>query len=902
MAYSPIAFIAPNYSDYGTYWLKAYSPGSTTTKALAISPAASPTVAKLQINVDGFFKSAGGALVTPYVDGAYDAYLFPTEADADANNTSSAIRIADDITPTDISFQAQLDTEEAARIAGDSNLAVQIVSSAAATANTYAASSGAALIGTAAGSTVQSELDGLTAGQTGGIIVFATYALLDAYTPTTTQQELGSFKVTNDSTSSLNGYYSWVSGTTYTKDAELANGAIVSGNPDAVNGGTVFNTTNFKADLIVGKNIIDEDSSISGFYVGGGSGNLIANAGFHYTDYVPLLPNTIYTLSTQTGSTAQFALYDAGKVFTEGFFASGNDYEFTTGASSVFARFSLDNNATLNMAELGSLKTEFEAYAKGVDTNQIKNKAITQVKFADDVTFVNPVAGKNKIDVPNATAGFFVSYTNGNIIANAGFSATDYMELEPNTVYVKSSSGVNAQLALYDENKTYTEGFSATANSYVFTTGATSVWGRFSIDTGSDTSRDQLERGTIVTPHESYRLVVPSVSVERGGFGFSYLSSAVRAALKSYTVVTVDINGGSDFTSVRSALDSIKNNSINNQYEVQIAEGTYNIMPYYSDSEINAASFQGLPVLDYVHIMGVGDRDKIILHGELDGTFSTVTKDRVSTVAKFGNGDIDNITVTSTNLRYSVHDDYSGGNITRNVRTSKFIQYDGDANYLSAYGHGCKTGDHFLWEDCEFFSYKPTGRGLSVHNNVTFDLPCELKVVNCKHGCADGGIAMGVQGLASGQNDRLILIGNRFNGKLNFTGSAPWIVTGHSNDKTPILRNGIPYELVGETIALRNDSGVDLVATDIVKRTPAGVDKISATDTASEFFGVVFEDIVAGAVGVIKVGGFVQSVDLTLGSATVGAKIGVVSGALAEVANTEDYVGTWLTGAYLMLK
>jgi hypothetical protein len=99
MAFSPIAFIAPNYSDYGTYWLKAYLPGSTTPKALATDSAGTTTFAKVQLNVNGFFKSAGGALITPYVEGAYDAYLFETEAEADANNTASAIRLADNITP-----------------------------------------------------------------------------------------------------------------------------------------------------------------------------------------------------------------------------------------------------------------------------------------------------------------------------------------------------------------------------------------------------------------------------------------------------------------------------------------------------------------------------------------------------------------------------------------------------------------------------------------------------------------------------------------------------------------------------------------------------------------------------------------------------------------------------------
>jgi lysophospholipase L1-like esterase len=98
MAYFPIAFIAPNYRDYNDYWLKAYDPGTTTPKAMALDSAAGTTVAKLQLNADGFLKSAGGALVIPYLSGAYDLYLFPTGAEADSNTTTNAIKVADNIT------------------------------------------------------------------------------------------------------------------------------------------------------------------------------------------------------------------------------------------------------------------------------------------------------------------------------------------------------------------------------------------------------------------------------------------------------------------------------------------------------------------------------------------------------------------------------------------------------------------------------------------------------------------------------------------------------------------------------------------------------------------------------------------------------------------------------------
>ena len=104
MALSIIAFIAPNYRDFSTYWLKAYEPGTVTPKTLALDSGSATVVAKLQLNADGFLVSSGGALVIPYVDDSYDLWLFPTEDDADANNTSAARRVADDVNATNLSL------------------------------------------------------------------------------------------------------------------------------------------------------------------------------------------------------------------------------------------------------------------------------------------------------------------------------------------------------------------------------------------------------------------------------------------------------------------------------------------------------------------------------------------------------------------------------------------------------------------------------------------------------------------------------------------------------------------------------------------------------------------------------------------------------------------------------
>jgi len=101
-SFSPIAETIPNYRDFKNQFLKAFIPGSTTTpKVMATDKTGATTVAKFELDKDGFPKTSGGALVIPYISGPYDLWLFPTAAEADANDTVNAKRFAINIEATD---------------------------------------------------------------------------------------------------------------------------------------------------------------------------------------------------------------------------------------------------------------------------------------------------------------------------------------------------------------------------------------------------------------------------------------------------------------------------------------------------------------------------------------------------------------------------------------------------------------------------------------------------------------------------------------------------------------------------------------------------------------------------------------------------------------------------------
>lgn len=99
MAFAPIAFVIPEYDRnlYKNWWLKAYEPGTTTPKAMATDQSGSSTASRYELNSEGFPVTAGSAFVVPHVDGDYDLWLFPTAAEADANDTTNALQFADNL-------------------------------------------------------------------------------------------------------------------------------------------------------------------------------------------------------------------------------------------------------------------------------------------------------------------------------------------------------------------------------------------------------------------------------------------------------------------------------------------------------------------------------------------------------------------------------------------------------------------------------------------------------------------------------------------------------------------------------------------------------------------------------------------------------------------------------------
>ena len=108
MAYAPISGIIPQYDEQDGWYLKFYKPSTTTPISMSIDSSGATLLAKCELDNDGFPTTDGTQLFIPFLDQNYDAYLFPTAAEADANDTVNAKRVAQNINPFGEGFEQEV--------------------------------------------------------------------------------------------------------------------------------------------------------------------------------------------------------------------------------------------------------------------------------------------------------------------------------------------------------------------------------------------------------------------------------------------------------------------------------------------------------------------------------------------------------------------------------------------------------------------------------------------------------------------------------------------------------------------------------------------------------------------------------------------------------------------------
>lgn len=369
--------------------------------------------------------------------------------------------------------------------------------------------------------------------------------------------------------------------------------------------------------------------------------------------------------------------------------------------------------------------------------------------------------------------------------------------------------------------------------------------------------------------------------------------------------ITVTTDGTGDYTSLRSAIDSITDSSSKKVYNVMIYEGTYDIMSYYSTAEKADSGFIGLVIPDYVNLIGVGKKENTILKGELADAENFATIQRISTLNLSKNNNLENLTVTAKNHRYAIHDESSNlyKEWVRKVKNCYFEHYGNVAGAwtsVQAWGEGCSDGSYSEFIDCEFRDNSIDVPPYSTHNNVGFAKATIHIFTNCKFINNADGYAIRFGSMNSGQIEKVIMNNCTLNGTLLLSeevagSNIDFYVSGSGNTKAPFVINstagtGYYTHFSDETMVVKNTSGASIFGCKPVKHDGFGkVKAIGTTDSAAMCCGITFGTISNGTFGVIKTSGYFKTswIGLTM---AIGDKLGIVNGALAVV-TSGDYIG-----------
>lgn len=225
----------------------------------------------------------------------------------------------------------------------------------------------------------------------------------------------------------------------------------------------------------------------------------------------------------------------------------------------------------------------------------------------------------------------------------------------------------------------------------------------------------------------------------------------------------ITVGSGKDYETLNAAIESIKNSSEFNRYVIKLYPGTYNTVV---TADIDN-SYVGLVIPDYVSIIGIGNRDSIIINGVCPEGYESYANN-ISTINFMANGRIENVTIKAKNLRYCNHDD----NILfvpckhEYVRCA-FIMLSVDSGVSTAgscVGIGAQKDKEIVFDNCTFVNENTTSsRACIIAHDYNGEVGLRMTMNDCKMTGGQYNIRIGNNVLNNPLPCYIVLNGNTFN-------------------------------------------------------------------------------------------------------------------------------------------
>ena len=378
---------------------------------------------------------------------------------------------------------------------------------------------------------------------------------------------------------------------------------------------------------------------------------------------------------------------------------------------------------------LATIPPEYNDLVAKVNTNADNVSELKEeLEECIDVT-----ASRNILAFENYTRGKYYSASSGSDRYNDSFTAIDdYVKIEPNTDYVFSifSDGnyetmPNALVIQYDAGRKYISG----ADVKTFKTAINARYIRLSMANVYFDKQVMLEKGTEPSKIYESPLIEKKYKIKNECIDDTQICDKVISILKikenEITVGASDCN----FETLQEAISSIKDNTELNRYIICLKEGTYNLADGLDITDLSAI---GVTVPNWATIVGIGNRENVILECRLDSK-----NQNISALNFKETSGIENLSIIGENTRYAIHDDFARESKGYDRRIKHCIIRGENTYYSTVYGAGTGDGANWKFEDVVFDGTKTgtnykKGNTFTVHNILKSQKNREITFTNCR--------------------------------------------------------------------------------------------------------------------------------------------------------------------------
>ena len=344
-----------------------------------------------------------------------------------------------------------------------------------------------------------------------------------------------------------------------------------------------------------------------GKYCNPSGSNLITNAGYNTSDYIPSAPMKVYYIPDHTGVFVHF--FDSSKTFISG--RAVTNPLFSTPSNTRFIRISVE-------------------VSNPNSTHVITDEIVEMTDYIENTTWTDDIYIEG-----------------GQTHTNTAWTTSDFIPVYASR-YVTMFNCAGCFFNYYDNNKTWLSGYSRTTNATI------------QLPTDERTAYLKISLQKINQPTAHLNGNVPTYT-KFGKSAFDFITQHKKSIKPE-----IHIGQGYQFTTLREGIAYACNTG---NCKVFVHPGTYDLVTEFANEISDTMSYTGIGLGNNVEIYFY-DGAKVTANITYDQYSMEVigrTTEYFNPFYSFAEGDwkLENLNMEATNTRYCVHDETSGTGVAR---------------------------------------------------------------------------------------------------------------------------------------------------------------------------------------------------------------------------------------------